>query len=154
MSATGSPARGLRDKNPGNLRHSAANKWRGEIEPDPDGYCRFARDADGLRAIALDLLTKWRRGLRSVRKIVEVYAPPSENPTQNYVANVAAALAVRPDETIDLSEIGTLAVFVKAVVRQECGSVPYTVDDLLASARDAMSLPHPGSRPAAEARHG
>ena len=147
-------ARGLRNRNPGNLRHTAAFTWRGEIAPDPDGYCRFDSAHDGLRALALDLLTKWRRSLNTVRKVVEVYAPPSENPTQNYVANVAAALAVRPDETIDLSEIGTLAVFVKAVVRQECGSVPFVVDDLLSAARDAMGLPHPATGAVAEAAHG
>ena len=32
--ATIVPARGLRNKNPGNLRHSAAFAWLGEIEPD------------------------------------------------------------------------------------------------------------------------
>jgi hypothetical protein len=144
-------ARGLRNRNPGNLRHSQAFTWRGEIAPDSDGYCRFGSAPDGLRALALDLLTKWRRGLRSVRAIVAVYAPPAENPTQNYVANVAAALAVRPDETIDLTAIGTLAVFVKAVVRQECGSVPFTVDDLLAAARDATALPHPAPASVVEA---
>ncbi|MEJ0071170.1 MAG: hypothetical protein WDO24_23255 [Pseudomonadota bacterium] len=101
-------------------------------------------DHEGLRACALDILTKWRRdGLRTVRAIIGRYAPPSENPTANYIAHVAAALGVKPDTALDLSAAGTLALFVKAVVRQECGSVPYPVGVLLAAVQDALGLPHP-----------
>ncbi len=39
---TVAPARGLRNRNPGNLRHNAAFAWLGEIEPDAQNYCRFS----------------------------------------------------------------------------------------------------------------
>jgi hypothetical protein len=144
MTATLAPARGLRNKNPGNLRHNAAFDWLGEIAPDAQGYCRFDSDHDGLRACALDLLTKWRRdGLRTVRAIITRYAPPTENATGNYVAAVTAALGVKPDDALDLSAAGTLALLVKAVVRQECGSVPYLISDVVAAVQAALGLPHP-----------
>lgn len=132
-------ARGLRNRNPGNLRHSPAIAWNGELEPDADGFCRFDSVQHGLRALCLDLATKWGRGLTTVRRIIEVYAPPSENPTAVYVTAVCAALGVKPDERIDLSEVGTLALLAKAIVRRECGSFPYTVHDLLRAAQDAAA---------------
>jgi hypothetical protein len=142
------PARGLRNRNPGNLRHNAAFAWLGEIEPDGQNYCRFSSDHAGLRACALDILTKWRRdGLRTVRAIIGRYAPPSENPTANYIAHVAAALGVKPDDALDLAAPGTLSLFVKAVVRQECGSVPYTVGAVLDAVNAALGLPHPSDAP-------
>jgi len=134
------PARGIRNRNPGNLRHTPAFTWQGELEPDAQGYCRFATDQDGIRATALDILNKWRKdGLRTVRTILARYAPPVENPTANYVANVAAALGVKPDDALDLAATGTLALFVKAVVRQECGGVPYPIDTIVAAVAAALA---------------
>ena len=136
--------RGLRNRNPGNLRHSHAVRWLGEIEPDAQGFCRFDSDRHGIRAVALDIATKSRRdGLHTVDGIVARYAPPSENPTGNYVANVAAALGVKSDQAIDLTDPGTLVTFVKAVIRQECGAVPYPLDLIAIAVRDALGPPTP-----------
>jgi hypothetical protein len=142
QTATSSPvvARGIRNRNPGNLRHNSAFAWQGEIEPDAQGYCRFATDHDGIRAAALDILTKWRKdGLQTVRAIVSRYAPPTENPTVTYVANVAAALGVKPDDALDLSTAGSLSLFTKAVIRQECGAVPYPIDTITAAVAAALA---------------
>jgi hypothetical protein len=142
QAATSPPvvARGIRNRNPGNLRHTSAFAWQGEIEPDAQGYCRFAADQDGIRAAALDILTKWSKdGLRTVRAIVARYAPPTENPTANYVANVAAALGVKPDDALDLSTAGSLALFTKAVIRQECGAVPYPIDTIMTAVAAALA---------------
>jgi hypothetical protein len=136
--------RGLRNRNPGNLRHNAAIRWLGEIEPDAQGFCRFDSDRHGLRAIALDIATKWARDdLRTVGGVIARYAPLAENPTGNYVVNVSAALGVKPDQAIDLSDAGTLAMFVKAVIRQECGSVPYPLDLIAIAVRDALDASSP-----------
>lgn len=134
-------ARGLRNNNPGNLRHSAEFTWDGELDPDADGYCVFVDAHHGLRALCKDLLAKWRRGLRSVRKITAVYAPPSENDTAAYVTNICAALHVGPDDPVDLNGIGTLTLYAKTVTRQENGSVPYQISEITAAARDALGMP-------------
>jgi len=89
-----------------------------------------------------------------VRAIVARYAPPSENPTANYVANVAAALAVKPDDPLDLSAVGSLALFVKAVIRQECGAVPYTIDTIMAAVNEALAAPIPNPSPSPSAADG
>lgn len=140
MSGTLRPARGLRNRSPGNLRHNPAIKWRGEIEPDPEGYARFDTDHHGLRACALDIVTKWRRGLNTVRKIIEVYAPPSENDTAAYINAVCGAIGAMQDAPLKLDSPDMLARFVKAVVKHECGSVPYEVSAILAAAKDALGV--------------
>ncbi len=140
MSATHQIARGLRNSNPGNLRHSRAYEWKGELEPDPDGFCRFDTAHNGLRALCRDLQSKGKRGLNTVRKVIEVYAPPNENDTEAYIASVSKALDVKPDDVLDLSAVGTVALFAKAITRHECGSVPYEVSAILAAAKDALGV--------------
>jgi hypothetical protein len=69
---------------------------------------------------------------------------PSTTPTSNYIANVCAALGgIKPDDPIDLADAGTEALFVKAIVRQECGSVPYLLTQILAAVTAARDMPHP-----------
>jgi hypothetical protein len=144
--------RGLRNRNPGNLRHSTAFTWHGELAPDAEGYCRFAQDHDGIRALALDLFTKWDRdGLRSVHAIVGRYAPPRENDTAAYITRVAAALGVAPGDALDLQDGAVLARFVKAVIRQECGALPYTPAAIAAAVADALPPTSNGSAAAPRA---
>ncbi len=155
MTVTCPVARGLRNRNPGNLRHVPSNAWQGEIEPDAGGYCRFDTDHHGLRACALDVLTKWRRGLTSVRQIIAVYAPVSENPTERYVAAVAGALGVDPDQALALDAPAELAGLLRAIVRQECGTVPYAADELIAASAAALAAAHPrAAAPFPGGRHG
>lgn len=134
-------ARGLRDNNPGNLRHTPAIKWRGELEPDADGYCRFDTAHNGMRAMMVDLHSKWLRGLNTVAKIIPPYAPPSENPTAVYIADVAKWWGVDPEAVFDLSKPSPLASLASAMMRQEDGAVPYGAGDVMAAALDALGLP-------------
>jgi hypothetical protein len=119
--------RGILDKNPGNLRYVASIQWQGLADPpqDAEGYCVFTAPIYGLRALAKDLLTKWRRGLNTVRSIIEVYAPPSENDTESYIDDVCAHLAVTADQVIDLTDHGYLYSFVRAICWHENGQIPY-----------------------------
>jgi len=130
-----SEPRGVRNKNPGNLRWNPRIAWAGEADPayDADGYCVFQDDFNGIRALCRDLKSKWNRGLRSVRKIIEVYAPPSENNTVAYAQDVSDRLGVNPDDLIDLSNAGQLQVFAHAVILHECGKCPFS-DALIAQA--------------------
>ena len=123
--------RGVRNANPGNLR--AGQHFKGEGDPDPQGYARFGPTNDGMsaedngiRAIAVDLLTKYRRGLVTVESIISVYAPPSENDTKAYVKAVADELGVTPYAWLHLTEGDVLCKFVTAIIRHECGTVPYS----------------------------
>jgi hypothetical protein len=119
--------RGYRNRNPGNIEHSPANKWQGLAAPPSDGrFCRFNSHEYGLRALAVLLLTyQDRHGLRTARSIITRWAPSLENNTSAYVAAVTGRLGVGPDETLDLHRHDHLRPLVEAIVAQECAGLTY-----------------------------
>ena len=122
--------RGLRNSNPGNLRHG--QHWQGMAsdQPDPD-FVKFASPVWGIRALCRCLLTyQSRHSLNTVSGVVRRWAPPNENDTGAYVASVAKAVGVLPDEPIDLSRGDTMRLFVKAIIRHENGQQPYDDDTI------------------------
>lgn len=109
--------RGFRNNNPGNLM-DAGIAWVGLTGHDEQGYATFDTLTHGIRAMGKDLLTKMGRGLNTVRAIVTVYAPPSENPTDSYVNSVASEMGVGPDDTLTA---GNLYDLVSAMIYFENG---------------------------------
>ena len=115
--------RGIRNNNPGNIRHGA--NWLG-LNPNgrniDSAFCVFESPVFGIRALAKVLINyKKIHGLNTVRQIVSRYAPPNENQTKAYIQSVAKQLEVYPDTKIDIEERGVLTVFIKAVIRMENG---------------------------------
>jgi hypothetical protein len=124
--------RGLRNFNPGNLR--VGEPWRGlaEVcEMDDDqlaetDFCVFISPIYGIRALAKLLIGYQKRhNLYTVRGIIDRYAPPVENDTGSYVANVADCMAVGRHEHIDLSDPLTLHLMIDAIITHENGYNPY-----------------------------
>lgn len=79
--------RGIRNRNPFNIRHNANNKWLGEMPcPDDKGFCRFFMQDYGLRA-GLILLRNYvdKKHLTSADSIIKRFAPSSENDTAKYI---------------------------------------------------------------------
>ena len=120
--------RGIRNNNPGNIRHG--QNWQG-LNPegrniDP-AFCVFTAPTYGIRALAKVLMNyKKIHGLKTVRQIIGRYAPPNENQTNAYIKSVAEQIGVYPDTIIDIEERGVLTVFIKAVIRMENGIQPYS----------------------------
>ena len=115
--------RGIRNNNPGNIRHGA--NWQGLNPKGRDidsAFCVFTAPIYGIRALAKVLI----HGLNTVRTIVSRYAPPNENQTAAYIQSVAKQLGVYPDTVIDIEERGVLTVFIKAIIRMENGIQPYS----------------------------
>lgn len=133
--------RGERNKNPGNLRYEPSIQWLGLDNPpsDADGYCRFVSSGMGIRALCKDMLSKWRRGLQSVRAIIEIYAPPTENNTAAYINDVCQRLAVSPEDEIDLTNNGVLAAMARAIIWHECGRVVYDPNTIAQAASMALA---------------
>ena len=131
--------RGIRNNNPGNIRHGA--NWLG-LNPNgrniDSGFCVFTAPVYGIRALA-KVLVNYKRiyGLNTVRQIVNRYAPPNENQTTAYIQSVAKQLGVYPDTVIDIEERGVLTVFIKAVIRMENGIQPYS-DELIQQGIDLL----------------
>ena len=120
--------RGIRNNNPGNIRHGA--NWLG-LNPNgrniDSAFCVFESPVLGIRALAKVLINyKKIHGLNTVRQIVSRYAPPNENQTAAYIQTVAKQLEVYPDTKIDIEKRGVLTVFIKAVIRMENCIQPYS----------------------------
>lgn len=121
-----SNVRGFRNKNPGNIRHGS--KWQGLAPQQTDkGFCQFVSHEYGIRAIYKLMQTYQNKyGLNTIASIINRYAPPNENHTQNYINRCAADLGVSPDERISTSDMKTLISLAKAIVNVELGGNPYT----------------------------
>lgn len=126
--------RGIRNNNPGNIDwiSDPAKRWEGMIrkETPAEGgrFGVFESAAKGVRAIGRELLLDERRGVRTVRGLIDNWAPPSENNTSAYVRAVAAAVKVVPEQSIDVK--AKLPEIVAAIIKHENGVQPYALADL------------------------
>lgn len=115
-------SRGLRNNNPGNIRRSKV-RYKGEVTPsrDPE-FKEFSSMAYGYRAMFVLLDTyRSRYGLDTIRKMLNRYAPPTENFTNGYVRFVADYSGVMPDEVIDTRAQRDMVPIVAAMSKIENG---------------------------------
>ena len=136
-------ARGLRNHNPLNIRRG--DPWLGltREQPDPD-FCSFESPTYGIRAAAKLLLNYQEKfGCATVRMIVYRWAPPSENDTAAYVASVAKAVGVAPDQALMLRHAQNLCAVIRAMCVHENGSCPYTDAEIYAGMKLAGVQPPP-----------
>jgi hypothetical protein len=71
------------------------------------------------------LLTYYRRyGLDTVQSLINRYAPPYENATDNYIHEVAKALDIERFGKIDPTVKSELVALARAIVIQENGKAP------------------------------
>ena len=114
-----SDPRGFRNNNPGNIRLSK-QLWQGEVPSQDKAFKRFESLELGVRAAALLVLNYQRLyKLDTVEKIINRWAPPNENDTAAYVAGVARACGVTPNEKIEVSR--HLVPMMKSIFRHENG---------------------------------
>ncbi|KWV78606.1 MULTISPECIES: hypothetical protein [Pseudomonas] len=125
--------RGIRNFNPGNIRHAQGVRWQGMAAAQTDSaFVQFTAPRWGIRAIARVLITYQDKRLAkdgsridTVREFVERWAPPSENDTNAYAASVARALGLHPDhEGVDVYDFDVMRTLVAAIIRHENGPGP------------------------------
>ena len=98
--------RGLRNKNPLNIRRTGKDQWQGlaEVQTDP-AFCQFKTMEWGWRA-AFYLLTRTyyhRYRAYTIRGIISRWAPPQDhNNTEAYIKNVSRLTGIDPDEPIGI----------------------------------------------------
>ena len=124
--------RGVRNNNPGNIDRTAV-AWQGEdrsseaIKREPR-FCVFLTPQAGFRALANTLLTYQRKhGLRTVKEIINRWAPLAENDTGAYVRQVAREVGVGATDIIWLERQVTLQRPVNRIVTALIGA-PATLD--------------------------
>ena len=114
--------RGLRNRNPGNIRRSAV-RYKGETESDDAAFKTFASTAWGYRAMFVLLHTyRVRHRIATLRGMIARWAPPSENHTEAYIRAVAADTGIDPDEPLDTLDPATMIPLAAAISRVENGT--------------------------------
>lgn len=129
--------RGIRNNNPGNLRHYPNIEWRGLTGEDSGGFCTFESMEYGVRAAALDLIagfkqayrTGGREGEDTVLEIIHEWAPTNENDTNAYVTAVCRDTGFEPTAIIPLTP-DNLKILLRAIFRHENGGHFVTLKDL------------------------
>lgn len=118
--------RGIRNNNPGNIRHSGT-RWQGmSAEQTDPAFVQFIAPEYGIRALSKLLDTYSNQyGLRTVSGIIGRYAPGHENDTASYISAVSSALGVTPAQEFDVQ--ARKADLVRAIIKHENGLMPYSV---------------------------
>jgi len=141
--------RGIRNNNPGNIRHSKAD-WLGATEYQKDeSFVQFKEPVWGLRALMRTLVTYFRtHELRTIEKIINRWAPPEENLTASYVWGVARDMNVPHRKELELDR-ATLILLAQAITKHENGAPPpdnpeaYWYPYHLYNEASKMALPDP-----------
>ena len=121
--------RGIRNKNPGNIK--LGTNWDGLAAEQTDPtFCIFDEAVMGIRALQRILLTyRFTHKKATIDEIIYGWAPPSENSTDKYVEFVCKKLNKEKDVRLNNSMEDYLPL-VKAIIQMENGMQPYD-DELL-----------------------
>ena len=121
--------RGIRNKNPGNIKLGTA--WDGLADEQSDPvFCVFSEAVWGIRALMRILLTyRFTHNRKNIDSIIKRWAPPSENDTDAYIVFVSKKMGIEPMDMIDNS-IEAYLPLVKAIIQMENGMQPYD-DELI-----------------------
>lgn len=143
MSST-SGTRGIRNNNPGNIDYNKANDWQGQLGLEQGvtkpRFARFDSPENGIRALAKTLLTYQRKHkLRTVRDIINRWAPSVENNTAAYVRSVEKQICSEPMADVDLSSPVKLTGFVVAIIKHENAGYEYPAAVVLEGVKRALA---------------
>lgn len=123
-------SRGLRNNNPGNIRNSPT-KWQGEKTPSTDAaFKQFISMVYGYRAM-LKLLQNYSKlnGCRTIRQMINRWAPPCENHTDNYIRSVSQGAGISEDAPVNVNDRNLMCRIAAAMSRVENG-VPANMADV------------------------
>lgn len=117
--------RGVRNKNPFNIRKNPADKWQGlsAAQNDPD-FWQFDQEIYGIRAGMRNLIAAQDKHSRhTVNEIIFAFAPPSENNTRAYIDAVCQHMGVSQNDPISMHDYSCLRSISEAIIAHENGAV-------------------------------
>lgn len=124
-----STPRGIRNNNPLNIRRNGTN-WQGLAPVQTDkSFFQFRSMAYGYRAAIKIIQTYYTKyGLKTIRRIIYRWAPPTENDTENYIRVVAERVNISPDAEISIYDQRQMIAIVSAMSYMENGIEPIYAD--------------------------
>ncbi len=121
--------RGIRNNNPLNIRRNNT-KWLGlsKEQTDESFFC-FISPKWGYRA-ALRTLQNYKRvhGLTTIEQWINRWAPPCENPTDNYIYFVCRAVGMPPSAEPNINNKVIMCNIVAAMSHFENGREAFMAD--------------------------
>lgn len=125
-----STPRGLKNNNPLNIRKNST-KWQGLAEEQKDkSFFTFIAPEWGYRAALRTLQTYTRsHGCASLREWINRWAPPCENPTDNYLKFVCDKTGMPADCCPRISNKVVMCNIVAAMSHFENG-IPAVIEDV------------------------
>ena len=135
---TDSGPRGIRNNNPGNIKHNPANKWRGASVNQTDStFVRFDSPVMGIRAMVKVLKTYYYQyGLTTVQQIIPRWAPSEDrNDVGAYISSVVSQSGIKADQQLKWPD--DIERVVMAIIRHENGIQPYLAETIQAGVRAA-----------------
>ena len=118
--------RGWRNNNPDNIRHGS--DWQGlRVIQTDDDFCQFISPEYGLRAMSRTLGVYYsKHELRTLREIINRWAPPSENKTEAYIRSVCQRTGLAADQRLPMGIEHMKSGLMKAIIHHELGCQPYS----------------------------
>jgi hypothetical protein len=114
--------RGYRNNNPGNIRLNPYIQWEGQIDGEDQSFVKFQSMSFGIRALMKLLINYQKRGFNTISKIINRYAPPSENNTSNYIGIISRKIGISKDSILNLDDPIVLQKLTKAIISVEIGN--------------------------------
>jgi hypothetical protein len=120
---TGSPAnynvpRGIRNNNPLNISYVPGQE--GAVGSD-GRFGIYGSQEQGIASAERQLLRYQDRGIDTLTKVLNKWAPSSENDTAAYIARVSRDTGIKPDEQIDFRNRQQAAAIIASMARHETG---------------------------------
>lgn len=137
LSQDASQPRGIRNNNPGNIRISDV-QWQGKVNSPDAQYEAFSTPEAGIRATALNAITKANRGTNTIQSLISEWAPPNENNTQAYISAVSSSMGMSPMDKLNLNDPAQLTSLTNAIITHENGSNPYSQEQIAAGVNAAL----------------
>ena len=122
--------RGIRNYNPGNIRHG--DNWQGLSEEQTDkSFCQFKAMVWGCRALMKTLETYHNKyNIDTIEAICARWAPTNENDTESYIHSVARRMRLSPKTRLNLGKNKYLYKdLAKAIAYQENGKQALSISE-------------------------
>lgn len=116
--------RGIRNNNPGNIEFGTYARRQGATKGD-GRFAIFDTPEEGFQAAENLVKSYGSRGINTIEKIVNRWAPPSENNTQAYINQVVKRTGLPKDIPLDLNNPDIVRKIVNAKIWVENGQNPF-----------------------------
>lgn len=113
------------NSNPGAIRFNPKNKWVGQVG-ERNGFVVFSEPKFGARAMLIIIKKRVREG-KTLAQVVNTWAPPSENNTQNYIRFVQSKTGISPNQKVRHDQIVTIT---QAIIQFEGSKLKFSDAEL------------------------